>query len=265
MESCPYFLICDFSFFVPSYRVIQCPGSLFPFFMKDIGGLDITAFDAFLFDLDGTLVDGSDKHFMRCVHETAEELGHPGVYIPPGTPLRRFLKEKFPEADDEFFQKFLERNKEKMFEIPRPVRFHDDAEVFLKKYTKMPKAIVTNCHDWEVALTERDLDIRQYFSVIIHKTPEVPSKPSPDLYLKAAERLGAKPEECLVFEDSVPGVAAGKAAGMTVVGIDRNMGQDLSRADYVIDSFLVILGEERIPGENKKYKVQNTKHKNRKK
>ena len=43
------------------------------------------------------------------------------------------------------------------------------------------------------------------------------SKPEPDIFLKAAETLGASPEKCLVLEDSLNGIKAGRAAGMTVV------------------------------------------------
>ena len=45
------------------------------------------------------------------------------------------------------------------------------------------------------------------------------SKPDPDCYLKAAQRLGAQNDECIVFEDSFNGLRAGKAAGMVVVGM----------------------------------------------
>ena len=41
-------------------------------------------------------------------------------------------------------------------------------------------------------------------------------KPAPDLFLLAAERMGAQSDQCLVIEDSVPGILAAKAAGMTV-------------------------------------------------
>ncbi|MBR4333046.1 MAG: HAD-IA family hydrolase, partial [Clostridia bacterium] len=44
----------------------------------------------------------------------------------------------------------------------------------------------------------------------------LPSKPAPDVFLKAAAALNAKPEACLVLEDSIHGVQAGRAAGMTV-------------------------------------------------
>jgi HAD superfamily hydrolase (TIGR01509 family) len=43
-------------------------------------------------------------------------------------------------------------------------------------------------------------------------------KPAPDLFLYAAERMGVAPERCIVIEDSMPGVAAAVAAGMTVIG-----------------------------------------------
>ncbi len=45
------------------------------------------------------------------------------------------------------------------------------------------------------------------------------SKPSPDCYLKAARRLGLTPADCVVFEDSINGLRAGRAAGMRVVGL----------------------------------------------
>ena len=58
-------------------------------------------------------------------------------------------------------------------------------------------------------------------------------KPAPDIFLLAAKKLGAGPDECLVVEDSTAGVAAGKAAGMFTVGYDNptSAGQDVTPAD----------------------------------
>ncbi len=62
------------------------------------------------------------------------------------------------------------------------------------------------------------------------------SKPAPDMFLLAAERLQLPPERCVVVEDSGPGVAAGVAAGMPTLGVCRVPGTEasLAQADRVV-------------------------------
>jgi len=60
-------------------------------------------------------------------------------------------------------------------------------------------------------------------------------KPAPDMFLRAAERLALPPEACVVVEDSPPGVAAGLAAGMPTLGVQRVPETDLSAATRVVD------------------------------
>jgi HAD superfamily hydrolase (TIGR01509 family) len=60
-------------------------------------------------------------------------------------------------------------------------------------------------------------------------------KPAPDMFLAAAERLDVAPERCVVVEDSGPGVAAGRAAGMPTLGVRRVGHADLSDADAVVE------------------------------
>ncbi|MDA0166626.1 HAD family phosphatase [Solirubrobacter ginsenosidimutans] len=60
-------------------------------------------------------------------------------------------------------------------------------------------------------------------------------KPSPDMFFLAAARLGVAPERCVVVEDSAPGVAAGRAAGMPTLGVRRVPDIDLSAATRVVD------------------------------
>ena len=59
-------------------------------------------------------------------------------------------------------------------------------------------------------------------------------KPAPDMFLLTAERLGVPPEQCIVIEDSPPGVQAGLAAGMHTIGVSRT-GAPLAGADRVVD------------------------------
>jgi HAD superfamily hydrolase (TIGR01509 family) len=60
-------------------------------------------------------------------------------------------------------------------------------------------------------------------------------KPAPDMFLRAAAGLGLAPARCVVVEDSPPGVAAGRAAGMPTLGILRNGAPALEGADRIVD------------------------------
>lgn len=73
------------------------------------------------------------------------------------------------------------------------------------------------------------------FDGIIDGTKISKGKPDPEVFLKGAAELGLKNEECLVFEDAVAGVEAGKNAGMKVVGIGKP--EILTKADIVFAGF----------------------------
>jgi len=62
--------------------------------------------------------------------------------------------------------------------------------------------------------------LRRYFRSIVNGYQVTRPKPFPDIYLEAARQLGYRAENCIVFEDSPPGVEAGVAAGMRVVGVE---------------------------------------------
>ena len=80
-----------------------------------------------------------------------------------------------------------------------------------------PMALVTNT---QRALTERALKSigPHYFSVTVCGDEVANGKPAPDLFLHAASRMGAAPDECVVVEDSRYGVQAARAAGMAALG-----------------------------------------------
>lgn len=61
--------------------------------------------------------------------------------------------------------------------------------------------------------------LKNYFESIITSCDVKKGKPAPDIYLAVAKELGVEPKNCLVFEDIVPGILAGKAAGMKVCGV----------------------------------------------
>jgi beta-phosphoglucomutase len=86
------------------------------------------------------------------------------------------------------------------------------------------------------------LQIAAFFEAVSDSNTVVHAKPAPDLFLKAAGLLGVSPEECVVVEDSAAGVAAGLAAGMTVVGVGRE--ELVSQAHFRYASMTAVNLEE---------------------
>jgi len=77
------------------------------------------------------------------------------------------------------------------------------------------------------------------FDVVVTGSDVTDGKPAPDIFLECARRLNVNPPDCLVVEDSINGITAGKAAGMTVCAFSgtNHHGFDLSKADFVIDTY----------------------------
>jgi HAD superfamily hydrolase (TIGR01509 family) len=107
------------------------------------------------------------------------------------------------------------------------------------KSANIKLGIGSSSHKRLITYVLNRLRIADLFEAIVSGEDMVHSKPDPEIFLKAAEKLKAKPEECIVVEDSELGVQAAKKAGMKCIGYrNPNSGnQDLSKADLVIDDF----------------------------
>ena len=86
-------------------------------------------------------------------------------------------------------------------------------------------------------------NLRDYFTSIITGSEVKRGKPAPDIYLAVARELGTAPSRCLVFEDIVAGIIAGKNAGMRVCAVeDEYSSHDRERkkklADYYIEDYV---------------------------
>jgi len=79
--------------------------------------------------------------------------------------------------------------------------------------------------------------LQEYFHAFVAGQDVNNGKPAPDTFLKAAEKLSLGAENCVVVEDAVQGVEAGKAAGMPVVAVTTTRSRaDLKRADIIVES-----------------------------
>lgn len=91
-------------------------------------------------------------------------------------------------------------------------------------------------------------DMTKDIDVVVTSCDVCAGKPAPDVYLKAAQLLESKPEECLVFEDIPMGILAGKNAGMTVCAVDDLYSSGMTDekkqlADYFIHDFFEIMNQ----------------------
>jgi beta-phosphoglucomutase-like phosphatase (HAD superfamily) len=77
-----------------------------------------------------------------------------------------------------------------------------------------------------------------FFKVAVSSADVTRGKPAPDIFLRAAELLQVRPEECWVIEDSKPGVAAGQAANMRVIAItNTHPAEELGHAEHVVRTY----------------------------
>jgi HAD superfamily hydrolase (TIGR01509 family) len=202
----------------------------------------VSSLAAVVFDFDGVVLDSEtpeyESHrrvYERCgVALTVEEWCDAiGVWT-EGHDERRFVtlceRSPSPPSRDEYHAE-----RRRIFEaiVPRePMRGIRDLLLALQD-AGIPAAIAsTSTSRWVVPAAER-IGVHSLFRAIVTGEEVAHRKPAPDLYLEAARRLGVEPSRAVAIEDSGPGIASAKAAGMTAVAIPHWLTElhDLSRAD----------------------------------
>lgn len=121
------------------------------------------------------------------------------------------------------------------------VKLLDGVRKVLENYKNKQLAVATGGHTGKMAFKLlKKTQIDSFFEKVISSDDVKKGKPDPDVYLETARQLKVKPPECLVLEDAPNGVLAGKAAGMTVYGVnkDREIREKLKEAgaDKVFES-----------------------------
>jgi HAD superfamily hydrolase (TIGR01509 family) len=176
-----------------------------------------------IFDCDGVLVD-SDRIALRIQAERITALGLPTTYEDcvrdflglgmPGT--LRILEERLGRPLPEAWAEDLDTAVRAAFRRElRPV----DGIVAALEEIELPTCVASSGSQEKMRLTLGLTDLRDRFAGRIFSADEVErGKPAPDLFLYAAEQIGAAPEECVVVEDSPFGAAAARAAGMAALG-----------------------------------------------
>ena len=199
-----------------------------PFRMK----LDIPAgeFAGYIFDCDGTLVDTMPLHYRawdRAMQRAglAETLSEELFYSLGGMPTKKvaavFAKHYVLSIDVEkvFHEKealFLEMQAE--MKVIKPV-----VDFARKFHGKAPMSVASGGPKPVVVKTLELMHIADLFPVVVTPEDVTHGKPSPEMFLLAAKKMGVAPERCLVFEDAGPGFEAAIAAGMPYVRVNSRV------------------------------------------
>lgn len=205
----------------------------------------------FIFDLDGVIVDTAKYHFLAWkkladelgidfTHEHNEQLK--GVSRVRSLEIILELGEK--EVSKADFETLLTRKNEDYLSY---IEKMDKSEILVGVLDTLN---FVRANGWKIVLGSASKNARpilektgllSYFDAVVDGNDVSKAKPDPEVFVIGAEKVNTKPENCIVFEDSVAGIQAANRAGMTSIGIGNK--EILYQAKYVFRDFTEISNE----------------------
>ncbi len=181
-------------------------------------------FRAYLFDCDGTIAESMPLHYIAWKTALAEwDCVYPEAlfYSWGGKPTREIIADlNAMNGLTMPVEEVAERKEELYFELlPQLIAIPEVVEHIEAQQGKIPFAVVSGGRRNSVERTLATIGLLGRFETIVGSEDYANSKPAPDGFLLAAERLGVAPEHCLVFEDTDLGIGAATAAGMASVKV----------------------------------------------
>ena len=207
---------------------------------------------AVIFDLDGTLVDSMwmwkaiDIEYLGKFGHSLPETLQKDIEGMSFSETAVYFKETF-QIPDSLEQIKSEWNRMAYDKYTKEVPLKKGVKRFLDycKDNGIKLGIATSNSRELVESTIDALNIRKYFDYIMTSCDVAKGKPAPDVYLATARILGVEPSECLVFEDIIMGIMAGKNAGMEVCAVEDEFSinhteEKKELADYYIRDYFEI-------------------------
>lgn len=203
---------------------------------------------AFIFDLDGVIVDTARFHFLAW-RKLANDLGFNFTEeqneqlkgVSRVESLKKILKWGNMELSDDEFKKQMALKNDNYLSYVEEM----DKEEILPGVPKVLDYLIENNIPFALGSASKNarsilkkIDLYNSFDAIVDGTDVNKAKPDPEVFLIAAEKLNTKPENCIVFEDSLAGVQAANAGNMTSIGIGKK--NILREANYVFSDFTEI-------------------------
>jgi HAD superfamily hydrolase (TIGR01509 family) len=181
-------------------------------------------FKAYLFDCDGTIADSMPLHYVawkRVLGEWNCELAEEVFYAWGGMPVAEIIATLNERNGLTMPVEEIQRRKEQLYFdiLPELKAVPEVLEHIEFSHGHIPFAVVSGSTRDSVTRSLTALGILDKFETLVCAGDYTRSKPDPEPFLIAAKRLGVKPEQCLVFEDTEMGIQSAIAAGMASVKI----------------------------------------------
>lgn len=198
-----------------------------------------------IFDMDGVIIDSNPYHKVAlkqfCAqhgYELTDQQLREKIY---GRTNKEWIVNLFGNLPEKQIKEFAEEKEALYRELHKnDIKPVDGLITFLDLlvHHHIPRAIGTSAPQSNVEFSLSRTQTAKYFDTILNDTFVTHSKPHPEIYLKCAQALGLPNHRCIVIEDSLSGVEAGKAAGSKVIGITTtHTHEELSHCDLIIDHF----------------------------
>lgn len=199
---------------------------------------------AVIWDMDGVLVDSTKNiwaSFNKLLEPHGIKFSQDDIKKYLGLSLRDQIAswkerwginlelEKFSKQAGEMELKVMDKNADKNL-----IKFLEEL-----KSKNISMGIGTSSLRWRAEKILDLLGIKNYFSVLVTAEEIIKHKPNPDIFLKVAEKLNIKPENCVVIEDATSGIEAAKRGNMKAIGYLTNYHkkEELEKADLIIKDF----------------------------
>lgn len=205
-------------------------------------------FDAVLFDWDGTLADTRKEivvSFQKALKEINLEV--PTQYIErrigigASETFREILGAANRRVDEKVVKQLVERKSKVQIELAREVALFGGTRELLEALHGKVKVGLASMNNRAVVMHLLQINgIADCFDTVLTVEAVSHSKPDPEIFLKTAEQLKAKPQECVVVEDSIFGVKAAKSGGMGCIavttGVYSKQELEKEKPDLIVDT-----------------------------
>ncbi len=205
-------------------------------------------FEAVLFDWDGTLADTKSViviSFQKALKEinltVSAQYIERSMGIGAADTFRDILKADSRRIDEKVVEKLVKRKSELQIELDRDVKLFEGSRDLLDELRGNLKIGLASMNNRNVIMDLlQNQNLTDYFDVVLTVEAISYSKPNPEIFLKTARALNSSPVGCVVFEDSIFGVKAAKAAGMSCVAVTTGAynGEELAAAnpDLIVEN-----------------------------